>query len=101
MNRPTTQDIEIGRRILHNWCRDNNLAIDPALASDLVQKIAEAIAVRDFEERQALRAALCIFLGHDERFQVAVGGNPVAVEKMLNEARALTRDVCNPKVKQP
>jgi hypothetical protein len=46
-------------------------------------------ALRDFEERQALRAALRIFLGHDDRFQVAVGGNPNAVEKMLNEARAL------------
>lgn len=47
MSRPTTHDIEIGRRILRNWCQDNNLAIDPAVGSDLVQKIAEAIAERD------------------------------------------------------
>ena len=43
--KPATQDIEIGRKILRNWCRDNNLAVDPVAASDLVQKIAEAIAV--------------------------------------------------------
>jgi hypothetical protein len=43
--RPTTQDIEIGRKIFRNWCRDNNLAVDPVAASDLVQKIAETIAV--------------------------------------------------------
>lgn len=29
-----------------------------------------------------------IFLGGDERFQVAVGGNPTAVDKMLAAARA-------------
>lgn len=45
MPKPTKQDFEIGRKILRNWCGDNNLAIDPVVASDLVQKIAEAIAV--------------------------------------------------------
>jgi hypothetical protein len=45
MPQPTAQDIEIGRKILRNWCRDNNLAVEPVAASDLVQKIAEAIAV--------------------------------------------------------
>lgn len=44
MNQPTTHDIEIGRRILRNWCQDNNIVIDPVVGSDLVQKIAEAIA---------------------------------------------------------
>lgn len=29
-----------------------------------------------------------IFLGGDERYQVAVGGNPIAVDKMLADARA-------------
>lgn len=43
--KPTTQDFEIGRKIFRNWCRDNNLAVDPVAASDLVQKIAEAIAI--------------------------------------------------------
>jgi hypothetical protein len=43
--KPTRQDIEIGRKIFRNWCRDNNLAVDPVAASDLVQKIAETIAV--------------------------------------------------------
>ena len=41
----STRDIGIARRILHDWCRDNNVRIDPSTASDLVQKIAEAIAV--------------------------------------------------------
>jgi hypothetical protein len=31
---------------------------------------------------------LSIFLGHDDRFQVSVGGNPIAVDRMLEEARA-------------
>jgi hypothetical protein len=43
--KPTKEDIEIGRKILRNWCRDNGLALDPVAASDLVQKIAEALAV--------------------------------------------------------
>lgn len=30
-----------------------------------------------------------IFLGHDDRFQIAVGGNPIAVDKMLAAARAV------------
>ncbi len=36
-----------------------------------------------------LRSALAIFLGHDERFRVAVGGNPISVDQMLENARAL------------
>ena len=35
-----------------------------------------------------LVAALSIFLGHDDRFKIAVGGNPNAVEKMMEAARA-------------
>lgn len=34
-------------------------------------------------------AALKIFLSEDARFQVAVGGNPLAVDKMLEGVRAL------------
>jgi hypothetical protein len=40
-------------------------------------------------QRYALVTALKIFLGHDDRFQVSVGGNPIAVDKMLEEARRL------------
>jgi hypothetical protein len=40
-------------------------------------------------QRDALVTALKIFLGHDDRFQVSVGGNPIAVDKMLEEARHL------------
>lgn len=36
----------------------------------------------------AMRTYLNIFLGGDDRFQIAVGGNPIAVDKMLAEARA-------------
>jgi len=35
-----------------------------------------------------LEAALRPLLGHDNRFQVAVGGNPVAVDEMLANANA-------------
>lgn len=38
-------------------------------------------------ERDRLREALGWFL-EDERFHVAVGGNPIAVEDMLDRARA-------------
>lgn len=38
---------------------------------------------------EALIKTLKIFLGDDERFQVAVGGNPIVVDRMLAEARAL------------
>jgi len=31
---------------------------------------------------------LSIFLGHDDRFQISVGGNPNALDAMLDEARA-------------
>lgn len=31
--------------------------------------------------------ALSVFLGHDERFTVAVGGNPRAVDEMMTTAR--------------
>lgn len=41
------------------------------------------------EREGALVKALDIFLGGDDRFQVAVGGNPIAVDEMLNSARAL------------
>lgn len=41
----------------------------------------------------ALIKYLAIFLGHDERFQVAVGGNPNAVDAMLEEGRAFLAKV--------
>lgn len=40
-------------------------------------------------EKAELLAGLRIFLGHDERFHVAVGGNPIAVDRMLGAARSL------------
>lgn len=38
-------------------------------------------------------AFLRILLGEDERFQVAIGGNPLAVDRMLDEARRTLSDV--------
>jgi hypothetical protein len=35
-----------------------------------------------------LLASLQEFMGGDPRFQVGVGGNPIAVEKMIERARA-------------
>ncbi len=46
------------------------------------QKLAE------LSQRQAaLIAVLKVFLGHDPRFQVSIGGNPIAVEQFLATAR--------------
>jgi hypothetical protein len=52
------------------------------------------IAVMEIDR---LRDALAIFLGHDERFQIAVGGNPIAVEKMMESARAVLGRVGAPR----
>lgn len=44
----------------------------------------------DLSSAAADLLAICeIFLGGDEKFQVAVGGNPIAVDKMLSDARAV------------
>jgi hypothetical protein len=43
-------------------------------------------------ELNDLISVVKIFLGHDDRFQIAVGGNPLAAEQMLAAAkRALVR----------
>lgn len=42
-------------------------------------------------EWEGLLEMLAIFLGEDERFQVAVGGNPIAVDRMLDKARDILR----------
>ena len=44
------------------------------------------IAVMEIDR---LRDVLAIFLGYDDRFQIAVGGNQIDVEKMLEEAHAV------------
>lgn len=57
-------------------------------------KDAEGIAnaeliVRAVNCHADMLAALKIFLGDDDRFQVAAGGNPLAVDRMLDGIRAL------------
>jgi hypothetical protein len=39
---------------------------------------------------------VAIFLGHDDRFQIAVGGNPSAVDAMLESARAVYAKATHP-----
>jgi len=41
----TTEHIKTARKVFQDWCRDNNLAVDVLAASDLVQKIAEALTL--------------------------------------------------------
>lgn len=41
---------------------------------------------------EALMTVLKVFLGHDQRFQIAIGGNPLAIEKMLSSARRSLTD---------
>lgn len=45
------------------------------------------VIVRAINAHEELVKALTCFLD-DERFQVAVGGNPIVVDRMLDEARA-------------
>lgn len=59
-----------------------------------------ALIVKAVNSHDALVDILKIFLGHDERFQIAVGGNPLAVEKMLAAAkRTLVRVSAPPEPK--
>jgi len=57
--------------------------------TELQEKHFVLVAERDaaIAERERLRDALGYFLT-DDRFQVAVGGNPIVVEAMLRTARA-------------
>lgn len=50
-------------------------------AADKIERLCEVNA--------SLLAIAQTFLGEDDRFQVAVGGNPIAVDKMLEDARAV------------
>jgi len=63
-------------------------------AKDAERQAAWAAQYEANKKKRALEAAapellaICkIFLGEDDRFQIAVGGNPIAVDKMLAEAR--------------
>lgn len=58
--------------------------ISQPYARELARQVDELEA-----ENAALLAIVRIFLGEDARFQVAVGGNPIAVDRMLAEARAV------------
>lgn len=62
--------------------------LDDALVSSL--DVSPADEIQSLRQRvERLEVALRIFLGGDDRFQVMIGGNPDAVENMLEEARAL------------
>lgn len=58
-------------------------AAKQASLCDLVGQIEQLVA-----QRNALAGYVSIFLGGDDRFQVAVGGNPLVVDSMLASARA-------------
>lgn len=52
-------------------------------------KANAAFIVRACNSHDALVKALDTFLGGDDRFRVAVGGNPIAVDQMIADARAI------------
>ena len=52
----------------------------------MTSRPAKIINARMIAAAPDLARFLQIFLGHDDRFQVSVGGNPNAVDKMLDEA---------------
>lgn len=60
-------------------------AEEAQLVADAFNNAAELTTLR--AQNALLAGFVAIFLGHDERFQVAVGGNPNAVETMLDDAR--------------
>jgi hypothetical protein len=55
---------------------------------DALEAACKAVAKPDALMAEMLEVAK-IFLGHDERFQVSVGGNPIAVDRMLDHCRAI------------
>ena len=79
--------------------RNVTIPSDEGDGTHTAQEVADALGeeVGDLDrtitrleaEKAGLLAVLRIFLGHDERFQVAVGGNPIAVDRMLGAARSL------------
>lgn len=60
----------------------------PAIYVAALAKDTEANA-RLVAAAPELLSIVGIFLGHDDRFQVAVGGNPNAVDAMLAKARGV------------
>jgi hypothetical protein len=70
--------------------RDYNGRCAEALHALLLASADSAATITRLEaEKAELLAGLRIFLGHDERFHVAVGGNPIAIDRMLGAARSL------------
>ena len=62
-------------------CDDENAALIVAAINALPGLLESAKRV------ERLEAALRLFL-EDERFHVSVGGNPIAIEQMIGQARA-------------
>jgi hypothetical protein len=60
----------------------------PSHHGDALDAAMKAVAKPDALMAEMLEVAK-IFLGHDERFQVSVGGNPIAVDRMLDHCRAI------------
>lgn len=76
-------------RIIRAYLAANRAADDCACGGgDVSGHDSLCPSAHEDRSRAVLIRALSIFLGEDDRFQVAVGGNPSAVEAMLAEARA-------------
>ena len=60
------------------------------LIADAAKALRAAAGGRDALRKHAdALAGVCeTFLGHDNRFQIAVGGNPIAVDAMLDASRS-------------
>ena len=54
----------------------------PATRQAILEATAEAMRASD-----ELVELLAVFLGEDERFQIAIGGNPNAIEEFMGTAR--------------
>ena len=76
-------------------CRRALVNAYPSLAAEL--RSARSEIERLTELLRAAQDVVEIFLGEDDQFQVAVGGNPIAVDKMLMGARSLLATLNEPK----
>lgn len=64
-----------------HMCRDDHIEIGHSDGEHEQCPLCRAIAV------------IGIFCGYDERFQVAVGGNPIAIDKMMADVHQLLREL--------
>lgn len=82
---PETVDFDGALKWARVWLSGSNalLKVRPDTANGARVILAQRELIGELVE------LLAIFLGQDDRFQISVGGNPVAVKKMFADAQSI------------